>query len=134
LIMTDASRDYRDNMYGMSSVSQFLKRKKKKDDAVKVECGKADGEECGSTLGGNETVRKAPKKKRGMDSEGEKNEVMTKKEADDRAVDFEKNRQEAVPMVNKTRKQLEEEDEQAKADYKKYGRNKPVSASNKSKY
>lgn len=145
--MEYASRDYRANAYGASYVRQYLEKEKRDKDKekekknggksnkpVKVECGKSDGEECGATLGGGETVRPAPKKKEGFDAEGEKNEVLTKEEAAERDKEFAKNRENAPEMRTKTKKQLEEEDEQAKADYKKYGRNKPVSASEKSKF
>jgi hypothetical protein len=89
--MDYASQDYRDNMYGMSGVQQFLKKKKKKDsdEAVKADCGKADGEECGATLGGNETVRKAPEKKKNPYAKGEKNEVLTKEQAAKRKEEME---------------------------------------------
>lgn len=102
--MTDASQDYRDNMYGMSGVQQFLKRKKKKenDDAVKMECGKEGGEQCGATLGGGES-KELPKKKSGPSAEGEKNEVLSKKEAENRAKEFERKRSKAfVPSTKKT--------------------------------
>lgn len=106
-----ASQDYRDNAYGMSGVSQFLKGKRRKDEASKnpdnVEVGCEKGKECAATAGGDGPTRQSGEGSgstgRNKGAKGEKNEVMTKKQADERAKDFEKKRSKAfVPSTKKT--------------------------------
>lgn len=87
--MDYSSQDYRDNAYGMSGISQFLKRRKRKDEASKnpenVEVGCEKGKPCAATGGGDGPSRQSnegsgstvAKKSAG----GEKNKVMSKKEA-----------------------------------------------------
>lgn len=106
-----ASQDYKDNAYGMSGVSQFLKGKRRKDkaaenpDNVKVGCEK-DGE-CSATDGGDGPSRQSNEGSgstggnRG--ARGKKNEVMSKEDAEERAKDFDKKRSKAfVPSTKKT--------------------------------
>ena len=110
--MKYASQDYKANAYGASYVRQYLEKGKrgkngdgKSEDAVEVGCEK--GKECAATAGGDGPSRQSgegsgstvAKKSSG----GEKNKVMTKKQAEDRAKDFEKNRSKAfVPSTKKT--------------------------------
>jgi hypothetical protein len=104
----DASKDYRDNMYGASYVSQFLKKKKEKAAKEEVSCGRDDAKPCGEERG---EVRAGGDVKEGNTSSstgGEKNVVLTKKQADKRAKEFEENRKKAPAMKNLTKNQREE--------------------------
>jgi len=108
-----SSKDYMDNMFGASYVSQFLKRKKEKEAKEKaskeeVDCGRDDAKPCGEGRG---EVRAGGDVKEGKTSSattGEKNEVMSLKQKEKRAKEFEENRKKAPAMKNLTKKQKEE--------------------------
>lgn len=95
--MKYASQDYAENMFGSSYVSQFLKKKKKKDAeaAETVTCtrdegGHACGEERGEVRAGGD-VKEG---KTSSGSKGERNVVLSEKQAAKRAKEFEKFREE----------------------------------------
>jgi hypothetical protein len=104
----DASKDYRDNMYGASYVSQFLKKRKEKAAKEEVSCGRDDAKPCGEERG---EVRAGGSVKEGKTSSstgGEKNKVMTKKEAAKWQEEIGKVKKNAAPMKNLTKNQREE--------------------------
>jgi hypothetical protein len=73
-----ASQDYRDNMFGASYVSQFLKKKKKNDE---VTCGRDDAKPCGDERGEVRAGGDVEEGKKSPSAGGEKNEVLDPKEA-----------------------------------------------------
>lgn len=94
--MKYASQDYAENMFGSSYVSQFLKKRKKKDAeaAETVTCtrdegGHACGEERGEVRAGGD-VKEG---KTSSGSKGERNVVLTEKQAVKRAKEFEEFRE-----------------------------------------
>jgi hypothetical protein len=106
----NASQDYRDNMFGASYVSQFLKKKKKKDAeaAETVTCTRDGGHACGEERG---EVRAGGDVKEGKTSSatgGEKNKVLTPKQAAKRKEEMEEKRKKAPAMRNLTKNQREE--------------------------
>lgn len=103
-----ASKDYADNMFGSSYVSQFLKKRKEKAAKEEVSCGRDDAKPCGDERGEVRAGGDVPEGKTSSSTGGEKNEVMTKKQADKRAKEFEENRKKAPAMKNLTKKQKEE--------------------------
>jgi len=107
-----ASKDYMDNMFGASYVSQFLKRKKEKEAKEKaskeeVDCGRDDAKPCGEGRG-EVNQGKIGEVKTSSATTGEKNEVMSLKQKEKRAKEFEENRKKAPAMKNLTKKQKEE--------------------------
>ena len=94
----EASKDYRDNMYGMSMVNQFLKKKKKKEEKEEgMSCSEHGCAAYNSGGGGSDagTVSyKGGSSNPASGSKGEANKVLTKKQADKRAKEFEKFREE----------------------------------------
>jgi hypothetical protein len=92
--MDSASKDYRDNMYGASYVSQFL-RKKKKGEASKdeVTCGREGDTSCSAGRGEDRQGGDIKEGKTSSGSKGEANKVLTKKQAEKRAEEMEKFRQ-----------------------------------------
>jgi len=117
-----ASKQYTANMFGKSSGdpgkrqarqdrrdARQASRSGKSDDNVEVCTAKTAKEgKCGAYAGGGPstgTVQKAKNTK--PSSGGEKNVVLTKKQADKRANKFEKARQKAPAMKNLTKKQKE---------------------------
>ena len=94
--MDSASKDYRDNMYGASYVSQFLKKKKKKDEKdqeVSMSCSEHGCAAYDSGGGGSNTGLSSYASKTSSGSKGESNKVLTKKQAEKRAEEMEKFRQ-----------------------------------------
>ena len=83
----DASKDYMDNMFGASQISQFLKKKKKKDkeSAETVTCSRDGGHACGEERGEVRAGGDVKEGKTSSSSKGEKNKVLTPKEAARRA-------------------------------------------------
>lgn len=99
----EASQDYRDNMFGASYVSQFLKKKKKKDD--EVTCGREDAKPCGEGRGEVRAGGDVEEGKTSSATTGEKNKVLTAKQAAKRKEEFEENRKKAPAMKNLTKNQ-----------------------------
>jgi len=100
-----ASKDYRDNMFGASYVSQFLKKKKKDDE---VTCGRDDAKPCGEGRG---EVRAGGDVKEGKTSSAttdKKNEVLDPKEAKKWGKKIGQVKENAPAMKNLTKKQREE--------------------------
>ena len=91
----DASKDYSDNMFGASYVSQFLKKKKKKDQEVSMSCSEHGCAAYESGGGGSDAGSSRYKQKDSSGPKGEKSKVLSKKEADKRAKEFEENRTKA---------------------------------------
>lgn len=89
----DASKDYRDNMFGASYVSQFLKKKKKKDQEVSMSCSHEGCAAYQSGGGGSDAGSKSYDVKTSSGSKGEANKVLTKKQADKRAEEMAKFRE-----------------------------------------
>jgi len=91
--MKYASQDYAENMFGSSYVSQFLKKKKEKEKKEKkdkeaaetVTCTRDDGHACGEERGEVRAGGDVKEGKKSSGSKGEKNEVLTLKEAARRA-------------------------------------------------
>jgi hypothetical protein len=110
--MKYASQDYRDNAYGMSYTSQFLKKGKRgkdgsADNPEKVEVGCEKGKECPATAGGDGPSRQSNEgsgstgKNKG--AKGEKNEVLSAKQKEKREKEFAENKAKAfVPSTKKT--------------------------------
>jgi hypothetical protein len=91
----EASKDYMENMFGASYVSQFLKKKKKKDAeaAETVTCTRDGGHACGEERGEVRAGGDIKEGKKSSASKGEKNVVLTQKQAEKRAKKFEEFRQ-----------------------------------------
>lgn len=85
--MKYASQDYAENMFGSSYVSQFLKKKKKKDKeaAETVTCSRDGGHACGEERGEVRAGGDVKEGKKSSGSKGEKNVVLTPREAARRA-------------------------------------------------
>jgi len=90
----DASKDYTDNMFGASYVSQYLKKKKKKDQEVSMSCSHEGCAAYQSGGGESDAGAKSYATKNVKGAKGEGNVVLSKKQADKRAVEMEKFRQE----------------------------------------
>lgn len=102
--MKYASQDYKANAYGASYVRQYLEKgKRDKDKAAdnpeNVEVGCEKGKKCPATDGGDGPSRQSNEgsgstvAKKGAG--GKKNEVMNKKQAAERAKEFEEMRRQA---------------------------------------
>jgi hypothetical protein len=110
--MKYASQDYKDNAYGMSYASQFLKKGKRgKDgsadnpDNVKVGCEK--GKPCpayeGAGGASNQSNKGSGSTGKNKGASGEKNEVMSVKQKEKREKEFAENKAKAfVPSTKKT--------------------------------
>lgn len=86
----EASKDYMDNMFGASYVSQFLKKKKKKEEKGEgMSCSEHGCAAYDSGGGQSNTGASSYKMKNSSGSGGEKNVVLTKKQADKRAKEME---------------------------------------------
>lgn len=85
----DASKDYMDNMFGASYVSQYLKKKKKKEQEVSTSCSHEGCAAYQSGGGESDAGASSYKVKNVSGSGGEKNVVLTKKQADKRAKEME---------------------------------------------
>lgn len=88
----EASKDYRDNMFGASYVSQFLKKKKKKDakdQEVGMSCSEKGCAAYDSGGGGSNTGSKSYTVKTSSATTGEKNKVLTPKQAAKRKEEME---------------------------------------------
>lgn len=103
--MKYASSDYKDNAYGMSGVRQYLRDKKKpkeeKDQEVNMNCSADHG--CaaydsggGGSNAGSSSYKGGGSSSGGSGTGGEANKVLTKKQADKRAKEFEENRKKAA--------------------------------------
>jgi hypothetical protein len=108
MTMDYASQDYRDNAYGMSGVRQFLKKGKRDKDSkgkdksadnpdnVSVGCEK--GKPCpayeGAGGASNQSNKGSGSTGKNKGAEGEKNEVMSPKEAKKWGKNLEKQREE----------------------------------------
>jgi hypothetical protein len=109
-----ASRQYTANMFGMSNGDPKKGKKGGKESAETVTCTRdssGGGHACGEERG---EVRAGGSVKQGKTSSstgGEKNVVLTKKQADKRANKFEKARAKAPAMKNLTKKQKEAQSE-----------------------
>ena len=104
----EASKDYRDNMYGASYVSQFLKKKKKKEEKEEGMSCSEHGCAAYNSGGGGSDAGTVSYKEGGSGNSGSKgaaNVVLTKKQADKRAEEFEKNRKKAPAMKTMTKNQ-----------------------------
>jgi hypothetical protein len=100
----DASKDYMDNMFGASYVSQFLKKKKKEKAAKEeVSCGRDDAKPCGEGRGEVRAGGDVPEGKTSSSTGGEKNKVMSVKQKEKREKEFAENRAKAfVPSTKNT--------------------------------
>ena len=114
--MKYASSDYAANMSGSSYVRQFLNKEKRKpkekaesDQDVNMNCSADHGCSAFDSGGGVSNAGSSSYKEGSTSSGtgGEKNEVLTKKQAEKRAKEFEKNRQKAPAMKNLTKNQKE---------------------------
>ena len=106
-----SSQDYKDNMYGMSMVSQFLKKKKRKEEKEEGMSCSEHGCAAYNSGGGGSDAGQTSYKEGGSGSSGAKgaaNVVLTKKQADKRAEEFEKNRKKAPAMNTLTKNQQKE--------------------------
>ena len=91
----EASKDYMENMFGASYVSQFLKKRKKKGEGSKdeVTCGRDDDKACGAERGEVRQGGDIKEGKTSSGSKGEKNVVLTEKQAAKRKKEFEEFRE-----------------------------------------
>ena len=82
-------------MNGVSYVNQFLKKRKKKGEGSKdeVTCGRDDDKACGEERGEVRQGGEIKEGKTSSGSKGEKNVVLTQKQAEKRAKKFEEFRQ-----------------------------------------
>jgi hypothetical protein len=88
----EASQDYRDNMFGASYVSQYLKKKKKKDakdQEVSMSCSKDGCAAYDTGGGGSGAGSKGYTVKTSSASTGEKNKVLTPKQVAKRKEEME---------------------------------------------
>lgn len=108
-----ASRQYAANNFGMSNVGP-KRPKKNKDQGQDMSCSEHGCAAYNSGGGGSDagTVSyKGGSASAGSGTGGEANKVLTKKQADKRAVKFEKARAKAPAMKNMTKKQKESQNE-----------------------
>jgi hypothetical protein len=102
---TMASRQYTANQFGMSSGPK--RPKKNKDQGQDMSCSEHGCSAYDSGGGGSDVGSKSYTVKTSSSTSGEKNKVMSKRQADRRAVKFEKARAKAPAMKNMTKKQKE---------------------------
>jgi len=101
--MLYASEEYMDNMNGISYVSQFLKKRKKKGEGSKdeVTCGRDGDKACGEERGEVRQGGDVKEGKTSSGSSGEKNEVLTQKQAAKRKKEFEEFREKEKKRLEK---------------------------------
>jgi len=101
--MRYASEEYMDNMNGVSYVSQFLKKRKKKGEGSKdeVTCGRDDDKACGEERGEVRQGGDVKEGKTSSSSKGEKNVVLTQKQAAKRKKEFEEFREKEKKRLEK---------------------------------
>jgi hypothetical protein len=103
-----ASRQYAANQFGMSNGGPKRPKKNKSgEQEVSMSCSKDGCSAYDSGGGGSDVGSKSYTVKTSSSTSGEKNKVMSKRQADRRAVKFEKARAKAPAMKNMTKKQKE---------------------------
>jgi hypothetical protein len=117
----NASQDYRDNMFGASYASQFLKKKKKDDE---VTCGRDDAKPCGEGRGEVRAGGDVEEGKKSSGTGGEKNKVLDPKEAAKRKKKMEEDRKNAPAMKNLTKNQQKALEETRPSRVDVYDQNK----------
>jgi hypothetical protein len=88
-----ASQDYMENMFGTSYVSQYLKKKKKKEQEVSMSCSHEGCAAYQSGGGESDAGSKSYATKSVKGAKGEGNVVLTAKEAEKRKKEMEKFRE-----------------------------------------